>query len=383
MGNPFSSIADSVSDFAGDIADAWNGKAPSAGGEGKYLSYPNALGNASDSTFSFDSDVIDGDLNKYTDARAEDGGNDSAEPFIMFEFFRVIEPNYEERDKITTAINAINAEEKAEDTGKISWQNTPAQINKTNARNNVINTLTDRKKALNDQKGKKNLNQTIALYMTPSIAINDSMSYEQESRKLAAIGEDLVTDGLDNFNKEDAQVGIALASGAAVAGIASSIGSLAPGNIGALIGGGGGAALGQALGDEAMRQMGKALNPNEYMQYKNTQLRSFSFNWKFLPDSMQESLDCEDIIKAFRGAAHAHRKSAVTLTVPDQVVVSFHGVSGMPALPATVISNVSVTYNPNSASFFKQNNNPVEVDLSITLNEIMPIYRDDIETKGY
>jgi len=52
-------------------------------------------------------------------------------------------------------------------------------------------------------------------------------------------------------------------------------------------------------------------------------------------------------------------------------------------LPPTVISNVSVTYNPNAASFFKSDGRPVEIDLSITLNEIMPIYRDDVETKGY
>jgi hypothetical protein len=140
---------------------------------------------------------------------------------------------------------------------------------------------------------------------------------------------------------------------------------------------------GNAFGEEVLRQMGKALNPNEYMQYKTTQLRAFTFTWKMLPDSIQESLDCEDIVRIFRGAAHANRKSPVTLTVPDQVVVSFHGVSGIPAMPAMVITNVSVTYNPNAASFFKQNNNPVEMDLSVTLNEVMPIYRDDVEIKGY
>jgi hypothetical protein len=148
---------------------------------------------------------------------------------------------------------------------------------------------------------------------------------------------------------------------------------------GGALGYGGGA----VLGDEMLRSMGKALNPNEYMQYKNTVLRSFSFNWKFLPDSAQESRDCAAIVKIFRAASHADRKSAITLTVPDHVVISFHGVSSFPSMPDLVISNVSVTYNPNAASFFKQNNHPVEIDLSVSFQEIMPLYRADVEQGGF
>ena len=194
-------------------------------------------------------------------------------------------------------------------------------------------------------------------------------------RKVAAVGAGVAMLG--------STLGGALAAGAIAGGIAYKLADLLPGNSAALATAGVAGTAGNAFGEEVLRQMGKALNPNEYMQYKTTQLRAFTFTWKMLPDSIQESLDCEDIVRIFRGAAHANRKSPVTLTVPDQVVVSFHGVSGIPAMPAMVITNVSVTYNPNAASFFKQNNNPVEMDLSVTLNEVMPIYRDDVETKGY
>ena len=379
MGNPFfQSISDTVSDFAGDVADAWSRPGKTSGGEGKYLSYPNSLGNSSASSFEFNSDVVDGDLNKYTDARAADGGSNSPDPFIMFEFFRVIEPDYVAKAQLNRDISYLNT--------------TGVSLNRANRQEAIdgkqlaINALEKREAEIIELKGKKKLNETVALYMTPAISVNDSMNYEQESRKLAAMYDEIKKNGWDvgkNFTKEDVQVGASLVAGAAVGAVVAGLSDLLPGNAATLAAAAGAGTAANALGDEVLRQMGKALNPNEYMQYKTTQLRTFTFTWKMLPDSIQESLDCEDIIKIFRGAAHANRKSPVTLTVPDQVVVSFHGVSGIPAMPAMVITNVSVTYNPNSASFFKQNNNPVEMDLSVTLNEVMPIYRDDIETKGY
>lgn len=385
MGNPFETIADTVSEFAGDIADAWNRPGRpgnSTGGEGKFLSYPNALGNASDSSFSYDSDKALDDITTHANGRAEDGGSDSPEPFILVEFFRVVE-NEDTTTQLAAIVNAISAINVEGIRGKGRSVHASEKDAANTARSKSKEVLQARREVLEDSVGKRKISETLALYMTPSISVNDSMSYEQESRKLAAIGLSVWENGLDEFSGEDVAIGSALASAAAFGAAGAWLGEKLPGNLGVLAGGAGAATLGQAIGDEALRNMGKALNPNEYMQYKTTQLRTFTFNWKFLPDSIQESLDCEDIIRIFRAAAHAHRKSPVTLTVPDQVVISFHGTSGIPALPPLVISNVSVTYNPNSASFFKQNNNPVEMDLSVTFNEIMPIYRDDVETKGY
>ena len=72
----------------------------------------------------------------------------------------------------------------------------------------------------------------------------------------------------------------------------------------------------------------------------------------------------------------------IVVTVPDHVVVSFHGARDMVQLPPCVIESVNVTYNPNVSSFFKQNNSPVEVGLAVTLKEMVPIYVEDVEA-GY
>ena len=51
-------------------------------------------------------------------------------------------------------------------------------------------------------------------------------------------------------------------------------------------------------------------------------------------------------------------------------------------LPPCYVEAVNVTYNPNNSSFFKRNNAPVEIALSITLKKLVPIYADDVEA-GY
>ena len=48
-------------------------------------------------------------------------------------------------------------------------------------------------------------------------------------------------------------------------------------------------------------------------------------------------------------------------------------------LPPLVIESVNVSYNPNNSSFFTEGGHPVEVGLSVSLKEIVPIYKKDIE----
>jgi hypothetical protein len=402
MGNPFfQTIADTVSGFVGDVADAWGGGSKKPGECSVYLSYPNSLGNTADEAFVFNSDTNEdfgntlqgiGDLSKYADARANDGGTQPDDPFIMFEFFRLVPPTAVADDiqRTTEAISALNADNNLNNRQAFRGTNkaTAAERERIrqirDAEGKVKSTLKKRLDILKDQVGKRSLNNTVVLYMTPGITINDTINYDQESRKLAAVYDQVSEKGLSSLSGDDALVVGTQVTGAAVGYLGTFLEKIPMlGSVAKVVGGAGGLVTGQAVGDEVLRRSGKAVNPNEYMQFKNTSLRSFSFQWKFLPDTIQESLDCEEIIRVFRAAAHAHRNSAVTLSVPDQVIASFHGASGFPAFPATVISSVSVVYNPNSASFFKHNNDPVEVDFSITLSEIMPIYRDDVENKGY
>jgi hypothetical protein len=226
-----------------------------------------------------------------------------------------------------------------------------------------------------DQNPNRITRSHVALYMPSGITIQDGANYEANSR--AAIA--LATEGYTN---EDIKVATAAMAGQALMG--SGVGAAALGATGAPTGGVIAAAgeLIHLTGDEDLRILGRAMNPNEYMQFKSTQLRTFSMSFKFLPESNKESAEVTDIIKEFRTALYPTKNSAITLVVPDILDISFHGAEGMVKMPEVALTSVNVTYNPNSASFFKQGGTPVELSMSIEMQEIHPIHRDDVINGG-
>jgi hypothetical protein len=234
--------------------------------------------------------------------------------------------------------------------------------------------------------------------MPTDIQINSQMVYNEDSRKMGALAETLFSENYtDAFNPTTLTSTAALTTIGAVAGKVTGVAANVVGKIpligGAgksLLGGGGGsvmsalagAGLAQVVGTEIQRGSGKIANPNEILMYQSTAMRTFSFAWTILPDSLNESKQAAGLIKMFRKSAHARKDNLMIITVPDHVIVSFHGAKDMIQLPPCVIESVNVTYNPNSSSFFKENNAPVEIGLSIALKEMAPIYAGDIED-GY
>ena len=220
----------------------------------------------------------------------------------------------------------------------------------------------------------RNYTGSVALYMPTDIQINDSMVYNEDTRKLGAALNSMASgeDGeLINWVTAT-DPAVMAAGGAALAAVG------APAALSAVIGG----TLGVLIQGEMQRHTGKVMNPNELVKYSQTALRTFTFNWTMLPDNENESMQAAGLIKFFRKSAHAKRSSSTLVTVPDHVVTSFHGAKDMIQLPPCFIESVNVTYNPNNSSFFRRNNSPVEIGLSVSLKEIVPIYALDID-KGY
>ena len=220
-----------------------------------------------------------------------------------------------------------------------------------------------------------------ALYMPTDIQINDQMVYNEDTRKIGALmeaiskGEAKVGDVLNQQVILDPAVLTMLTAGAAYASDKIGFGSSTITAVTALATYG----VGDIMQTELQRSTGKIMNPNELLRYQQTALRSFTFNWIFLPDNEYESNQATNIIKMFRKAAHATKQSSTMIIVPDHVVVSFHGAKDMIQIPPCYIESANVTYNPNVSSFFKRNNAPVEIGFSLTLKEIVPIYSDDVE----
>jgi len=229
------------------------------------------------------------------------------------------------------------------------------------------------RKAFQSWRPKKISGDTIVLYMTPAINIAESVNYHEDTRMLASAIEGFLESDegwLNSMSASDATT-LAVTSAAAIGGI---VGNVLGKTVSTLLGG----AMGDAIKGEAEIRRGKTRNPNEYIRYQNTSLRNFNFDFKFLPDTPEESVTCKDIIKSFRQNMHAHKESDLTIQVPSTCIVSFHGIKDIIQLPPLVVNNVTTTYGPTGATRFAEDKRPVEMNFSVGLQEIQPIYEQDV-----
>tara|TARA_B110000444_G_scaffold261517_1_gene314523 strand:- start:2653 stop:3771 length:1119 start_codon:yes stop_codon:yes gene_type:complete len=338
-----------------------------------HYKYPDTVGN---DTIADDVNFNSHEASEYAVKRASQISTMTSEPFMMYEFL-----------KIDEAAQAVRAAHLKQMRGELTKNNLGQMFFKEKQTLDNMSAsdiksgsaavakaggevALDYIKELTTKASRKYVG-SVSLYMPTDIQIADTMLYNEDTRQFAAGANELITGGTNAFNNAAVKASKqAITLGSAVLGRAAGSGI-----IGALAGYG----LGDIVSDEMQRSTGQMLNPNEFISYQSTGLRNFTFNYVLLPDSESESNQITGLIKLFRKAAHATKNSQITITVPDQVIVSFHGARDMIQLPPCVIESVNVTYNPNVSSFFKQNNSPVEVGLSITLKELVPLYADDVE----
>ena len=344
---------------------------------------------------------------EFAKTRASEGiDKEAVEPFVFFEFMEVIpkakdiknKKNQEYHQQFVKKKKIISTQQNDQNTSlasaimeKVEY----AMIGGVNAESNqhvdppksgdalggAIGQAKEEgllKPALRQYKG------SIAMYMPTDISVNDSIQYNEQSRKTFGIMQGLME---GDVHTESALAAVApaaiIGTGMALGGFSKFLGGKIGSTMMAEKGGVAGTFLGAAgvgiIMDEYQRSTGKASNPHDYMAYQSTGMRSFTYTFTFLPDSEKESLEVTNIIRQFRHGAHAERFDALKLTVPEHVIVSHHGAGDMIQMPPLVIESVNVSYNPNNSSFFMEGGNPVEVGLAITLKEIVPIYKHDIE----
>ena len=339
---------------------------------GQHWKYPETVGN---DTVMDDVNFNSHESSEYAIQRSGKLSQMTNEPFMMFEFMKIDEAAQARRSahlkQMRGELNKGNLAEKffKEKTTVDSMSNAEIKSGSAEVAKAMGDVSLEYIKELTTKASRKYVG-SICLYMPTDIQIADTMLYNEDTRQFAAGANELITGGMNAFDSAAVKASKqAITLGSAVLGRA-----MGSGIIGALAGYG----LGDIVSDEMQRSTGQLLNPNEFISYASTGLRNFTFTYTLLPDSENESNQIAGLIKFFRMSAHATKNSQITITVPDQVIVSFHGAKDMIQLPPCVIESVGVTYNPNVSSFFKQNNSPVEVGLTVTLKEIVPLYADDV-----
>ncbi len=283
------------------------------------------------------------------------------EPFIMFEMMEINESlanekAHNENIKISNLLGKgrENVQDNARAGGRAGQGAELASGDMTSGMNFLWNQDITNWLSSYTTAAERQYTGSIALYMPTDIQINDSMIYNEDTRKLGAALNSLVKDEGEFLNLTILTDPAVLA----LAGTALGFVPFVPAAVGAVLGG----AAGQIAQTEVQRHTGRIMNPNELVKYQQTALRTFTFNWTILPDTEYESIQAAGLIKFFRKSAHAKKTSSTMVTVPDHVITSFHGAADMIQLPPCFIESVNVTYNPNNSSFLKEIMHQLKLD---------------------
>jgi hypothetical protein len=229
------------------------------------------------------------------------------------------------------------------------------------------------------------LGDSVALYLPTNYSVSDILRYENSSSGAAGAVFELASEKGTQVTGEDvASVAEAVAFNSA-AGIAAGAAGLAASRTGIA-----GTILSALVTESAAGNVAneysktyqKTLNPREFMLFKAPSIRQFGFNFTFIPSSKLEAESIPEIIKFFRKASYPEGvgPADIQYQFPDAFSVRFINSDAMIKIPAVVCYGTTVTYNPNTMSFFKLDNNlPVEINLQLSFQELQPISRKMVD----
>lgn len=129
------------------------------------------------------------------------------------------------------------------------------------------------------------------------------------------------------------------------------------------------------------RIFGKTLNPFAAMQFEGVQLRGHTFSFRLVPTDENESRLIKSIVEEFKYRMHPSLSNAKLLfNYPDIVEVSLNPKETLYKINPCFVESISVNYAPTGTpTFFAGTKAPTEIEMSISLKEIRPVTREDLQ----
>lgn len=140
--------------------------------------------------------------------------------------------------------------------------------------------------------------------------------------------------------------------------------------------------------DMANFKVGRHTNPNFKVMFKGVDFRTFSFEFKFTPQSIDDCRIVDTIIKQFRKAALPDNNDSGDeyLSYPDEVVIEYYwnGQKNewLHSFKPAIITGLNVDYTSGGRFIAMNNGFPAETKLSLQFQETDILVRGDID-KGY
>lgn len=197
---------------------------------------------------------------------------------------------------------------------------------------------------------------TIFLPIPAELSTGDALNYEEFSAPIASAA-------MDAFNKENSS-GNALAA-LGISASASLISSIKGGS---------------NLINQVSALTGTSINPRNTNIFKNPNAREYTFSYKLVAKSLEESISIRQIVNKFRYHAYPEAgESEVLYSAPDLFKISFkynrdsdddRNTYLFHPLPSALTS-INVSYNGSSTpTFFQNSGAPVEVTITLSFKEM-------------
>lgn len=133
---------------------------------------------------------------------------------------------------------------------------------------------------------------------------------------------------------------------------------------------------------------GQHQNPNFKVMFKGVDFRTFSFDFKFTPQSESDCAIVDQIIKEFRKAALPDNTSSGDpyLQYPDEVTIEYfwNGQKNkwLNGFKPAIITGINVDYTSGGQFIAMKNGFPAETKLTLTFQETDILVREDVN-RGY
>ena len=220
---------------------------------------------------------------------------------------------------------------------------------------------------------------SVTMYIPTNVSVSDSLRYESVST--GAVGA-IMEKGMNNLTADDIGA-IAFQNAEAIAGIAGGVVGSAGGVAGTVIGAGGVAGIVGNVKAELSQTRQRVMNPREFMLFRSPTIRQFGYNFTFIPRSDVEALSIPNIIRFFREAAYpSMHAGGIDYVFPDAFKIKYVNTNSLIKIPEVVCISVNVTYNPNSVSYYRIDNMPVEISMQLSFQELKPIDQS-LVAQGY
>ena len=144
------------------------------------------------------------------------------------------------------------------------------------------------------------------------------------------------------------------------------------------------------------RQTGAAINPNLELLFGGPQLRTFSFNFTFAPNSSREAKEVREIQRWFRQGMLPSRKranqssgSALFLASPNVFRIAYKNknrrIKGLNIIKICALTSCQIDFTPDGTYQSYDDvdgvSMPVRSTMGITFTELTPVFKDDYSEK--